>query len=1364
MSNFKKISILLVFLFSSAALWAIENRDFVGGSTNNNNTTTTNAFRAACIEARAEKDLDINNVRARLRSGGDLWWDGNNARYIVPNVDPASGQPEISSLFAGGIWLGAFDDGGNLILAAQTYRQTGNDYWTGPLNTTTGTIEKSDCEKWDRFFGVFGAEIDALRADYFEPNPATGESDQTIDTRPARNLLGWPGRGNPHFAEIYGFELPDQDLAPFIEPPGSENGIYDPYEGDHPVIEVVGCVPDYFNPVYADQMEWWVYNDNGNIHTNTNGQPMFMEIHGLAFGYRTTDAINNMTFYRYKLLNRNNLALNSTYFTLWSDPDLGCYLDDYIGVDTTTGMGYVYNADANDDVTCGTGGLGYGTNIPALGVDYFRGPLDSAGNLIGLSSFAYFENSNDAVRGNPGSAIQHYRLMAGFWLDGRPISAGGTGDNGFGATKFPYVYYSFPNESGTGAWSMCTEGVSGNDYRFLHTSGPFVLLPGATNELISGVVWVPEIPDYPCPSLQELVLADELAQNLFDDCFKITDGPDAPFIDIIELENELILNLSYVPSQNNYELGYKESPARLRGFGGDSSYTFQGYKVFQVVSENISVTELEDPEKARMIFQVDKQDGISKIVNWAPFNDPDIVAFIPEVMVDGEDQGIRHTFRILKDEFTDKNPKLVNHKSYYFCIVAYGHNEYLPYDPVQNDGQALPYLQGRRNFRVYTGIPRPNDPEYNGLVINATYGDGPEITRIDGKGNGGGLFLDFTDIDAVEKEVLDSGSVGRVTYVKGGGPLDIKIVDPLRVAPGKFELYISDQNYSWIRDTATNVLIPNPPTTAVTALGDSLFWVLKEVSNPSASWSSWQPLTTKYEQYLPELGISLVVQDIPTPGTNGISGYIGSSVTYEDTLATPWFVGVQDGVGPDDILKTGNAQADQSLDPEQDYSKVVGGWHPTLLADVGYIVGDYHLTTSQMHYGGSFAVSFANTWRVNATNYANMLSGLKNVNIVMTPDKSKWSRCMVVETANRFHSGELGLTIPSGKMGLDWKRNQPSRDKEGLIDTSSTGMSWFPGYAYDVETGERLNVFFGENSFYNGDFFSESMFPGSSTGNDMLFNPTDRFRASPENGFPISGDANIFLASVYGGQHVIYVTSTNYDSCQSIITRYNATYPSIVQNAGYKALIDKVLNWSTFMYMAEGTSMVDNAGNPKIDGHVPPSELRFKLRVATPYEVYNATGENTTYPKYEFDLTEFAPTKQDQAVAEDALDMISVVPNPYYAYSEYEQTETQNVVKITNLPAVCEVRIYGLDGRLIREYKIAQDYNATTRSGIARIGAFGSGDVETQVTTSLDWDLKNQASVPVGSGVYLIHVIVPGVGERVVKSFIINRALDAQKL
>ena len=34
----------------------------------------------------------------------------------------------------------------------------------------------------------------------------------------------------------------------------------------------------------------------------------------------------------------------------------------------------------------------------------------------------------------------------------------------------------------------------------------------------------------------------------------------------------------------------------------------------------------------------------------------------------------------------------------------------------------------------------------------------------------------------------------------------------------------------------------------------------------------------------------------------------------------------------------------------------------------------------------------------------------------------------------------------------------------------------------------------------------------------------------------------------------------------------------------------------------------------------------------------------------------------------DALDNVQVVPNPYYAYSAYEQDQFENIVKVTNLP------------------------------------------------------------------------------------------------
>ena len=52
----------------------------------------TGTFRSGCVESRSETDLNVNNVRARLRAGGDMWWDGAVPQYIVPNVDPTSGN------------------------------------------------------------------------------------------------------------------------------------------------------------------------------------------------------------------------------------------------------------------------------------------------------------------------------------------------------------------------------------------------------------------------------------------------------------------------------------------------------------------------------------------------------------------------------------------------------------------------------------------------------------------------------------------------------------------------------------------------------------------------------------------------------------------------------------------------------------------------------------------------------------------------------------------------------------------------------------------------------------------------------------------------------------------------------------------------------------------------------------------------------------------------------------------------------------------------------------------------------------------------------------------------------------------------
>jgi hypothetical protein len=102
----------------------------------------------------------------------------------------------------------------------------------------------------------------------------------------------------------------------------------------------------------------------------------------------------------------------------------------------------------------------------------------------------------------------------------------------------------------------------------------------------------------------------------------------------------------------------------------------------------------------------------------------------------------------------------------------------------------------------------------------------------------------------------------------------------------------------------------------------------------------------------------------------------------------------------------------------------------------------------------------------------------------------------------------------------------------------------------------------------------------------------------------------------------------------------------------------------------------------------------------------------------------------------DGLDRINVVPNPYYAFSGYESSKLDNRVKITNLPEVCTVSIYNLHGTMVRQF------------------------LKADPLTSLDWDLKNERNVPIAGGVYIIHIDVPGVGEKILKWFGVMRPTD----
>ena len=75
----------------------------------------------------AQGILDINGVATSVGPAA-MCWDLNDAKYEVPK---GSG---IHSIFTHDLWIGGVDDGGQLRVTAQTYRQGGSDYWPGPVS------------------------------------------------------------------------------------------------------------------------------------------------------------------------------------------------------------------------------------------------------------------------------------------------------------------------------------------------------------------------------------------------------------------------------------------------------------------------------------------------------------------------------------------------------------------------------------------------------------------------------------------------------------------------------------------------------------------------------------------------------------------------------------------------------------------------------------------------------------------------------------------------------------------------------------------------------------------------------------------------------------------------------------------------------------------------------------------------------------------------------------------------------------------------------------------------------------------------------------------------------------------------------
>ena len=412
--------------------------------------------------------LEANNIKAYINP-------------IIPFFEDNFEAPKNSgrsTIFTSNLWLGGWNYFNDLYVAAQQFCQRGQDFWIGPISSDYKLIsgEKIPTEeylqKYNHTWKVTKEEIEYHKTHYTDPNYVM-----------PWGIANWPAHGRTEFGE-------SPQLAPFHDVDG--NGSYTPWSGDYPKIR-------------GDETVFFIINDALNKHTESGGEPLNMEILGMAYAYNSPDsALQNTIFLSYLLRNKSSKGYKDFYFGFWSDFDIGNETDDYVGCDTLLNLGYGYNGTKID----GSSGHGdsYGEHPPAQGEMFLNQKMNV---------FAYTENNHYSPTGEPTTASEFYNLLSARWNDGTPMTYGGTGYNQ-GSTAYTNFMFSGDPVDGTG-WTEFTPNGTGSypnapgDRRGLISTGPFTL--PADGSLCIDIA-LPFAKDYQGDNISSIALLKQRAKTI----------------------------------------------------------------------------------------------------------------------------------------------------------------------------------------------------------------------------------------------------------------------------------------------------------------------------------------------------------------------------------------------------------------------------------------------------------------------------------------------------------------------------------------------------------------------------------------------------------------------------------------------------------------------------------------------------------------------------------------------------------------------------------------------------------------------------------------------------------------------------------
>jgi len=394
--------------------------------------------------------FQANRIGAFYSPRGSKFFDFHDGYFKVPYTSEKSP----STIFACSPWMGGYVNN-ELRLTGQTYASPRVDLFVGPLGPLA--IPYDNCDQFDKVWSVSRDEIEQHIQDY----ALDGIIDDTLSS-----IFGWPAQGNSFFSKINGFDLTADHHGGWADFDDiNQNGIYEPQFGEYPIVHLNG------QPQVPQLISWMVLNDQGE-HLESHGIPLGVEFQLTVFGFNCVDnyVLNNTLFNSYKIINQGANEIDSTYFGSWTDYDLGCASDDYMGCDSSRHTEFVYNdaEDGDAGFDCSTGSPTYASYPPVQSMTYLSHPMHSFINYSRWHEGQFFP---------PKSPGEFYHLLSGLWPDGSPIAAHGDGFdtmNQGAITRF--LFHGDPRD--TMQWSEIQEGKMHVDERPVSSIYLDTLKPG----------------------------------------------------------------------------------------------------------------------------------------------------------------------------------------------------------------------------------------------------------------------------------------------------------------------------------------------------------------------------------------------------------------------------------------------------------------------------------------------------------------------------------------------------------------------------------------------------------------------------------------------------------------------------------------------------------------------------------------------------------------------------------------------------------------------------------------------------------------------------------------------------------------------